>query len=103
MAHKGEDIDLYISGDEIIDLDSIDFSVLIYPDGCYDSAIQISRSEMRRLNANKYLAIIPYTTTKDMVIGSYTVEIVVEIDESKRSIFARRRALNIYDSASKLI
>lgn len=101
MAYRGEDIDFRIKGTDEVNLDINEFSLLIYPNGKYDEAYEISKKDMTKISNNIYVGSIPYETSKSMVLGSYTVELLMIVNGSARSIYAKRGALEIFDSASK--
>ena len=101
MAYRGEDTDFRIKGTHEANLDNNDFTILIYPDGRYSEAYEIPKRAMTRVSENVYVGYIPFTDSKSMVLGSYTVELLMMVDGANRSIYAKRSALEIYDSASK--
>lgn len=101
MAYRGENIDITIKGDDVFNLDDMDFKVLVYPDRHVDEAISIAKSDMTRLEDNQYFASIGYEKTKELPIGEYTIEVLVIEGSTSRSIFAKRGAFPVYDSASK--
>jgi hypothetical protein len=101
MAYRGEDIDFRIKGTDEVDLDANNFSLLIYPNGRYDEAYEIPKVDMTKVSNNLYVGSIPYEKSKTMVVGSYTVELLMIINGASRSIYAQRGALVIFDSASK--
>lgn len=101
MAFKGEDIKFKISGNQDFNLDDFDFAVLIYPDGKYSENIIIKKNDMIKVDSNEYVATIPHSTSKTMILGSYTIEFVLLSEESTMSIYVKRRAFEVYDSASK--
>lgn len=103
MAYKGEDIHFTIKGDENINLDSFDFMLLTYPDGHYDEAVTVNKSEMTKIGDNHYECEVDYSVSKNMTPGVYTIEILIIENESDRSIYLKRGAYPLYDSASKNI
>lgn len=101
MAYRGEDIPIVITGDEENNLDTLDFKVLFYPHDKPESSTTLLKSEMKKESENSYSGKIPYTTTKEMSVGYYTIEILTIGDE--RRIFKKDGAFTLYDSASKNI
>lgn len=103
MAHRGENIDITIKGDETINLDNFDFRLLTYPDGHTDKATTVEKANMTKISANHYEAQIDYKVTKGMPLGAYTIEILLIESVAERSIYVKRGAFPLYDSASKNI
>lgn len=103
MAYRGETISITIKGDEKHNLDSLEFKVLIYPDRHTDNYIQFDKSALVKLATNHYSLSIEPSTTADLALGLYTIEILLIAGESSRSIYAKWGAFPVYDSASKNI
>lgn len=103
MAYRGEDINFTIKGDEKINLDSYDFKLLTYPDGHTDQATTVEKANMTKIASNHYEGQIDYKVTKDMPLGTYTIEILLIESTTERSIYVKRGAYPLYDSASKNI
>lgn len=103
MAYRGETISITIKGDEKHNLDSLDFKVLIYPDRHTDDYTQFNKSDLTKLAANYYSLSIAPSTTADLALGMYTIEILLIEGGNSRSIYAKQGAFPIYDSASKNI
>lgn len=101
MAFRGEDIDFSIEGTDDANLAASEFSVLVYPDGRYNEAIEIRKSDMIMVADNIYVGTILSDRSRTMTLGSHTIELFMIIGGTTRSIFAKRGALYIYDSASK--
>jgi hypothetical protein len=99
MAYKGEDIPIVITGDNENNLDEVDFKVLFYPHDTPDNPTILLKSDMTKEEENMYSGKIPFSTTKTMPIGYYTIEILT-IGEERR-IFKKDGAFTLYDSASK--
>lgn len=103
MAYRGENIDIVLKGGETINLDAVDFKVLLYPDRHPEDAVTIAKSEMTKLNSNYYSGKLGYETTKTMILGYYTLEILIIEGSTSRSVFAKQGVFPLYDSASKTI
>lgn len=103
MAYRGENIDFVIKGDSKINLDQINFKVLIYPDRHEEEAIVINKAIMTRVAASHYKGQIGYSETKDLPLGMYTIEVLLIEKDTERSIFMKRGAFPLYDSASRNI
>lgn len=101
MAFKGENIDFVIKGDDKVNLDGYDFVLLAYPDGKYDKYTEIKKSDMTKISENHYEGSILPDVSKTMAVGSYTIEILLMESDTRRSIFVKRGAFPLYDSASK--
>ena len=100
---RGETIDIVIKGDSVLNLDSNDFMVLLYPDRHPETVFSVSKSEMKKQNSNYYTGSIDFETTKTMPLGMYTIEVLFINGTSSRSVFAKQGAFPLYDSASKSI
>lgn len=103
MAYRGENIDIAVKGDAQHNLDSKDFKVLVYPDGHTEELQTINKSEMTQIATNYYSGSIGYNKSKNMPLGSYTIEVLVIEGQNDRSIFLSKSAFHLYDSASKSI
>ena len=101
MAHRGGNIDITIQGDSEFNLDTMDFKVLVYPDRHPEEVVTLEKSEMTKIEDNNYTGSIGYEVTKNMPLGSYTVEVLVIESETSRSVYAKAGAFPMYDSASK--
>lgn len=113
--YQGETIDFVIEGDEYYNFGSdgtTPFKVFIYPDGL-DTSIEANRQYIKIIDSrdtdgntphgNGYVvrddnntahAYLPYTETKDMKTGSYTVEILYGDDA---------RSVNMFNNAFVLV
>ena len=103
MAYKGEDLPLEIKGDAEFNLDELDFKILVYPDRHPENVFLIEKSEMTKEYDNHYSGKIGYEITKEMPIGSYTIEVLAIEGETSRRIYVKLGAFPMYDSASKNI
>lgn len=100
MALQGENIDILLKGDSDINLDDIDFKVTVYVSPNITNLVTISKSSCVKKDTNTYLCTIPYTTTKTMEIGVYTIEI---LDSTNHTIFQKINAFTLNLSASKTL
>jgi hypothetical protein len=101
MAYRGGNIDFTVKGDKTWNLDEHDFKVLVYPNNHPDRAVAVSKADMRKVEANMYEGAVSYKDTKNLMLGYYTIEILVIEAEDSRSVFARENAFELLDSASK--
>ena len=100
MALQGENINITLSGDSSINLDTIDFKVTAYISPNIESLVTITKAQCTPQANNKYLCVIPYTSTKTMAIGSYTIEV---LDNTNKSIYIKNNAFILNLSASKTL
>ena len=101
MAYRGENIDFVIKGDSTYNLDTMDFKVLFYPDRHPDEVTTVLKSEMTKLNTNHYSGSIGYQHTKAMPLGLYTIEVLIIESSTNRSIFLKKGAFPLYETASE--
>lgn len=111
MYYQGENIQINVISDSLVDLNKKGFKLLLYPhcskDGM-DKTITIDKSQNieTRQDGEKMIFVfdIPYTQTKEMIIGDYDLEVLVEDNEKEfRSIFKKSYAFGIGNSKSKNI
>lgn len=98
--YRGENIDITIKGDSEFNLDKLDFRVLVYPDKKLEDAIILPKSESEKLGDNYYKVSLGYEQTKEMSLGLYSIEVLLEEDD-ERKIYAKSRVFSLLDSASK--
>lgn len=103
MAYKGENIDIVLKGTNVVDLDNNDFVLLLYPDRHPEMKFEVNKSDMVKLNTNHYSGGVMYTASKNLPIGSYTIELLIKEGTTRRSVFVKPGAFPLYDSASKNI
>lgn len=101
MAYRGGNIDLTIKGDLTWDLDENDFKVLVYPNNYPEKAVSVSKADMSKVEDNMYSGSVSYKDTKAMMLGLYTIEVVIIKGEDSRSVFARENAFELFNSAAK--
>jgi hypothetical protein len=111
MYYQGENIQVNVISDSITDLKGKNFKLLFYPHCTKDDmekTIIIDKSENIQTDKDNDKTIfvfnIPYTTTKDMLVGDYDLEVLIEYNENDfRSIFKKSYAFSINHSNSKNI
>jgi uncharacterized protein (UPF0128 family) len=111
MYYQGENIQINITSDSNVDLRNKNFKVLVYPH--YEKE---NESLVKVLEKSDNIGVvedwdndkttfsfnIPYEETKDMSIGDYDLEILLEYEKvGFRSIFQKTFAFSLGFSASK--
>lgn len=101
MAYQGEDIPFIVKGDENLSLEANDFKVLTYPCGKPDSAYTLEKSQFSKDGENMYSGKIPYTETKTMEPGNYTIEVLLIVDGTTRTVYMNKMAFPLYPAAAR--
>ena len=97
VYYKGETIDGYITGDENVDFDTLDFTLSFV--SCVGSAVEIAKADCTASGTNKYYFEIANTVTKDLPTGDYAIEVFT--GDEKTLIGKKIGAFTLRDSHSK--
>lgn len=72
---QGSTIGFFVEGDTVIDLDGNPFKVLFYLKK-YAQRILIDKADLTSVDLNKFYGEIPNIITKNLPIGTYTMEVL---------------------------
>jgi hypothetical protein len=105
MLYQGEDIAITVTFDEEVLSQASSFTLLVYPSfnvnhAGYKSS-DVVASDIENLT---YTFTIPYSKTKDMPTGSYTIEVLMKVgqgDDETRSIFQQTDAFTLKYAKAK--
>ncbi len=98
--YKGDDIPIYVLGDDTIDLENKDFNVYIYKNLDYNKDIKITKSLFTKTDINSYLGYLSTSTISNENLGIYTIEIEAKTSSNKNIILQYANAFNLIGSAS---
>lgn len=97
-AYQGEDIEITLKGTGDYNLDSIQFTLTVYPCSDISDIYSVAKSSCTKISSNQYKAIIPSSVSKTMTTGPYTIEV---LDSTNRKIYQKKGRMILNASASK--
>lgn len=97
-CYRGDTILFDISGSDTLNLDVVDFVVLIYRNQDIPE-VRMGKSEMTRLAENNYRATIEAGVTKALPVGKYALEIYLK--GTTNHVYYQADFFQLKDSASK--
>jgi hypothetical protein len=92
---RGEHIIFDIGGDTVTNFDDIDFAVSIWQD-VNNPAFCKNKSELTKLADNSYEVAVTPAETKEMALGTYTLDVYNK--ETGRKIFRVKKFIVLEDS-----
>lgn len=97
-AYQGEDIEITLKGTGDYNLDSIEFTLTVYPCSDISDIYSVAKASCTKISSNQYRATIPSSVSKTMTTGPYTIEV---LDSTNRKIYQKKGRMILNASASK--